>query len=107
MPTTHAQNDQLPDGVFDFSPSVPGKAYWVDERTIEFRPQAKLVADQSYSADFRLDKVMDVPSQFDNFKFTFQTIKPDFTVSFMGLQTATNTSIDKMKLEGCVQTADA
>src|SRR5215469_4958641 len=37
--TTHAQNDQLPDGVFDFSPAVKGKAYWVDERTIEFRPE--------------------------------------------------------------------
>src|ERR1700712_4836253 len=33
VPTTHVQNDQLPDGVFDFSPSIKGKAYWVDERT--------------------------------------------------------------------------
>src|SRR5260370_38764064 len=54
VPTTHVQNDQLPDGVFDFSPSVKGKAYWIDERTIEFRPEAKLVADQSYSAEFKL-----------------------------------------------------
>ena len=105
--TTHAQNDQLPDGVFDFSPAVKGKAYWVDERTIEFRPEAKLTSDQSYSADFKLSKVVSVPSQFDDFKFTFETIKPDFTVSFAGLTTATNTSTDKMKLEGCVQTADA
>ncbi|HVV53968.1 MAG TPA: MG2 domain-containing protein, partial [Mucilaginibacter sp.] len=107
VPTTHVQNDQLPDGVFDFSPSIKGKAYWVDERTIEFRPDAKLVADQSYTADFKLAKVVDVPPQFDDFKFTFQTIKPDFTVSFDGLQTATSTSVDEMKLEGEVQTADS
>lgn len=105
--TTHAQNDQLPDGVFDFSPAVKGKAYWVDERTIEFRPETRLTSDQSYSASFKLSKVVSVPSQFDDFKFTFETIKPDFTVSFAGLTTATNTSTDKMKLEGCVQTADA
>ncbi|HVS94809.1 MAG TPA: MG2 domain-containing protein [Mucilaginibacter sp.] len=105
--TTHVQNDQLPDGIFDFSPSVKGKAYWVDERTIEFRPDGKLTADQAYSADFRLDKIIDVPSQFDDFKFSFQTIKPDFTVSFVGLRSATNTSLDKMKMEGEVQTADA
>jgi len=104
--TTHAQNDQLPDGVFDFSPAVKGKAYWVDERTIEFRPEAKLTSDQNYSAEFRLSKVVSVPSQFDDFKFSFETIKPDFTVSFTGLVTATNTSTDKMKLEGCIQTAD-
>jgi len=106
VPTSHVQNDQLPDGVFDFSPSVKGKAYWVDERTIEFRPAAKLVADQSYSAEFKLSKVIDVPDKYSDFKFTFQTIKPDFTVSFVGLQTATSTSLDKMKLDGVVQTAD-
>ncbi len=43
VPTTHVQNDQLPDGVFDFSPSIKGKAYWVDERTIEFRPDEERV----------------------------------------------------------------
>jgi len=106
VPTTHVQNDKLPDGVFDFSPSIAGKAYWIDERTIEFRPEKKLVADQSYTAEFELKKIVDVPDRFKEFKFTFQTVKPDFTVSFKGLQTATNTSLDKMKLEGEVQTAD-
>jgi uncharacterized protein YfaS (alpha-2-macroglobulin family) len=106
VPTTHVQNDKLPDNVFDFSPSIKGKAYWIDERTIEFRPEAKLTANQSYRADFSLSKILDVPDHFKDFKFTFQTVKPDFTVSFVGLQTATNTSLDKMKLDGVVQTAD-
>lgn len=106
VPTTHVQNDKLPDGVFDFSPAIKGKAYWVDERTIEFRPEKKLVADQSYTAEFELNKIVDVPDNFKEFKFTFQTVKPDFTVSFIGLQTATNTSLDKMKLDGVIQTAD-
>src|ERR1700743_271618 len=106
VPTTHVQNDKLPDGAFDFSPSIKGKAYWVDERTIEFRPEKKLVANQTYSADFYLSKIVDVPDHFKDFKFTFQTVKPDFTVSFEGLQTATHTSIDKMKLDGVIQTAD-
>ena len=105
--TTHALNDELPDGVFDFSPAVKGKAYWVDERTIEFRPETKLTSDQAYSADFKLNKVVNVTAQFNDFKFSFETIKPDFTVSFAGLVTATNTSTDKMKLEGIIQTADA
>jgi uncharacterized protein YfaS (alpha-2-macroglobulin family) len=106
VPTTHVQNDKLPDNVFDFSPSIKGKAYWIDERTIEFRPEARLNANQSYTADFSLGKVTEVPDHFKDFKFSFQTVKPDFTVSFVGLQTATSTSIDKMKLDGVVQTAD-
>ena len=104
--TTHTQNEALSDNVFDFSPSIKGKAYWIDARTIEFRPDKKLDPDKSYEGSFNLKKILTVPAEFENFKFNFQTIKPDFTVSFNGLQTATNTSADKMKLTGVIQTAD-
>jgi len=104
--TSHEQNAALDDDVFDFSPSIKGKAYWVDARTIEFKPAEKLDPDKSYSATFKLNKIMRVSDRFEHFRFSFQTIKPDFTVSFTGLQTATNTSVDKMKLGGIIQTAD-
>jgi alpha-2-macroglobulin len=104
--TTHAQNEELADGIFDFSPTIKGKAYWVDARTIEFRPEGKLDPDKNYSADFKLKKIVNVPSEFEDFKFGFQTVKPDFTVTFTGLQTETNTATDKMKLTGVIQTAD-
>jgi uncharacterized protein YfaS (alpha-2-macroglobulin family) len=106
VPTSHEQKGALAGGIFDFSPSVKGKAYWVDERTVEFRPAEKLDPDKSYSADFKLSEITRVPDHFEDFKFSFQTIKPDFNVTFNGLQTATNTSLDKMKLTGCIQTAD-
>jgi uncharacterized protein YfaS (alpha-2-macroglobulin family) len=104
---THQQNEAADDDLFDFSPSVKGKAYWIDARTIEFRPDKKLDPDKNYSAEFKLGKLIDVPSKFNRFKFGFQVVKPDFNVAFNGLQTATSTSIDEMKLEGNIQTADA
>ena len=104
--TSHVQNEALDDNIFDFSPSIKGKAYWIDARTIEFRPDEKLDPDKSYTADFKLKKIITVPSNFEDFKFGFQTVKPDFTVTFTGLQTETNTSTDKMKLDGIIQTAD-
>jgi len=104
--TIHEQNGALDAGIFDFSPSIKGKAYWVDERTIEFKPAERLDPDKSYSAEFKLSKITRVPDQFEDFKFGFQTIKPDFNVTFNGLQTATNTSTDQMKLTGFIQTAD-
>ncbi|MDF2433660.1 MAG: alpha-2-macroglobulin [Mucilaginibacter sp.] len=103
----HVQNDALPDNVFDISPSVKGKAHWVDARTIEFKPEKNLDPDKQYSAKFTLGKVIKVPGNYDDFKFSFQTIKPDYTVTMNGLQTTTSTSTDMMKLEGIVQTADA
>ncbi|MCC8407623.1 hypothetical protein LJ707_01685 [Mucilaginibacter sp. UR6-1] len=103
---SHQQNGDLSDDLFEFSPSIKGKARWVDARTIEFTPSEKLEPGQNYSADFSLSKVIEVPKEYQNFSFDFQIIKPDFTVTFAGLRTATNTSIDKMKLGGCIQTAD-
>jgi len=103
---SHEQNAQLSDKLFSFSPSIKGKAYWIDARTVEFRPEGKLDPDKSYAGDFKLNKIIDVSGKFEDFKFSFQTIKPDYTVSFIGLQTATNTSLDKMKLSGIIQTAD-
>jgi uncharacterized protein YfaS (alpha-2-macroglobulin family) len=103
---THQQNEQLSDDLFDFSPSVKGKAHWVDARTIEFKPANKLDPDKNYAVNFDLGKLIEVPNKFDHFKFNFQVAKPDFNVTFNGLTTATNTSIDEMKLDGMVQTAD-
>jgi uncharacterized protein YfaS (alpha-2-macroglobulin family) len=105
--TTHVQSEAIADELFDFSPSIKGKAYWVDARTIEFRPEGKLDADKVYEADFKLSKIVKVEDDdYDHFKFNFQTVKPDFTIAFHGLQTATSTSVDKMKLTGVIQTAD-
>lgn len=103
---THAQNEALKEDIFDFSPSVKGKAYWIDAQTIEFRPDAELEPDQKYEVEFNLGEVVKVADHLQHFSFDFQTIKPDFTIAFDGLQTATATSLDKMKLTGIIQTAD-
>ncbi|RVU03105.1 hypothetical protein EOD41_04000 [Mucilaginibacter limnophilus] len=106
IPLIHSENGELPGDLFDFSPSVKGKAYWADARTIEFRPETRLDPGTSYSAEFNLSKLIDVPKDFRIFRFDFQTIQPDFTVSFAGLRTATNTSATEMKLNGVIETAD-
>jgi len=76
---SHEQNAPLSDNVFSFSPSIKGKAYWIDARTIEFRPEGKLDPDKNYTGDFKLKKILDVDGKFEDFKFNFQTIKPDYT----------------------------
>src|SRR6478735_2602191 len=103
---SHAQNEQLKDGIFDFSPSIKGKAYWIDDRTIEFRPAEVLDIDKKYTADFNLGKIIKVESDYEHFKFGFQTIKPDFSITFAGLQSESATSGQNMKLIGNIQTAD-
>jgi len=103
---SHEKNAAVADNIFSFSPAIKGKAYWTDASTIEFRPDGKLDPDKNYSVNFKLGKLISVDDRFNEFNFNFQTIKPDYNVTFNGLRTATNTSIDKMRLEGYIQTAD-
>ncbi|TSD66542.1 hypothetical protein FFF34_003810 [Inquilinus sp. KBS0705] len=106
LQVSHALNEEINADVFDFSPSIKGKAYWADDRTIEFRPAEKLDPDTKYNAEFKLSKIVKVEDAYQRFKFDFQTIKPNFSITFAGLQSATSTSTDKMKLNGSILTAD-
>lgn len=100
---THTINESVKETLFDFSPSVEGKAFWVDARTIEFKPTKDLDIDKLYDVEFNLGKVMNVPKKFRNFKFNVQTMKPSFQVSDNGLRAL---SKELMQYSGELVTAD-
>jgi hypothetical protein len=100
---THTLNETVKEDLFDFTPSVTGKAYWTDARTIEFKPDKELEANKLYEVAFNLNKVMKVPAKFKEFAFNIQTIKPSFEVTENGLRCNNN---DVMSLTGQVLTAD-
>lgn len=101
--TTHTLNETIKSDLFDFSPSVEGKAYWIDARTIEFKPEKDLIPDELYEVSFNLGKVLNVPSKFSAFKFNVQIVKPSIQVNDFGLQ---SNSKDRMILTGEINTAD-
>lgn len=100
---SHTVNETVKEDLFELSPAIPGKAYWVNARTIEFKPEKDLNPDELYTVSFRLGKVMNVPSKFKNFQFNIQTIKPAFQIEDNGLR-ATNKEL--MSLTGVITTAD-
>ena len=104
-PTTHTLNEPIKEDLFDISPNVKGKAYWTDERTIEFNPEEDLRAGELYTITFNLDKVRKVPSRFDEFTFNVQVIQPNYQVKENGLR-ANSGSKNRMSLTGTVVTAD-
>lgn len=103
--TAHTINETIKEDLFTFSPSVDGKAYWTDERTIEFKPEKDLKPNELYEVNFKLDKVRKVPSKFETFTFNVQVLKPSFAVEEHGLR-AVNDSKERMTLSGTVLTAD-
>ena len=102
--TTHPVGEELSEKLFELSPSVKGKAVWLDARTIEFKPSEQLHPDELYEVSFKLGKVTNVPAKFSEFKFNVETLRPSFKVNEFGLRSGG----DKIKMIyiGEIETAD-
>ncbi|MFY8128328.1 MAG: alpha-2-macroglobulin family protein [Chitinophagaceae bacterium] len=99
----HTLNETVNEDLFNFSPKVKGKAFWVDARTIEFKPAEDLEKDKLYSVTFKLGKVLNVPSKFKHFEFNIKTAKPNIEVTENGLVAINK---ETMQLSGSIATAD-
>lgn len=104
--TFHAKNEPLKEELFQISPQVKGKAYWLDSRTIEFRPEKGFEAGEFYTVRLNLAKIMEIPKTLSEFKFEFETIKPDFSIEFAGLRSSSNNASDEMRFSGIITTSD-
>jgi uncharacterized protein YfaS (alpha-2-macroglobulin family) len=100
---THTVNENIKETLFEFSPAVEGKAFWVDARTIEFKPTKDLEIDKIYDVEFKLSKVLNVPKKFKEFRFNVQTAKPSFQINDNGLRSLGK---ETMTLTGEIVTAD-
>jgi len=92
--------------LFSFSPSVKGKAYWIDAQTVEFRPDEPLKAGEDYEVNFDLGKVTQTEEGLEEFAFDFRVIRPGMSATQDGLVSQNNTSMDYMQLKGEIRTSD-
>lgn len=92
--------------VFTFKPAIKGKAYWVDGRTIDFKPNEPLVSGTKYTGSFLLSEILVVSQKFSSFPLDFQVIKQSFQVRFGELQPYSQTDKTSYKYTGEVVTAD-
>ncbi len=92
--------------LFDFSPSIKGTTVWLDNRTIEFRPDKALPGNTHYDAEFNLGTILKVPGQFETFKFDFQTMQQSFEVFVDGMTTTDKKTLRSQRLDGSLSTAD-
>ena len=93
-------NQPVEEKLFDFSPAVKGKVYWIDSRTLEFRPEENLPAKKFYDAKFYLSKLIKVPDSLGTFEFQFQTLQQDFEVRVINYKPYKNNDLTKVKLYG-------
>ncbi len=98
---------QVKDELFEFSPGISGKTYWIDTRTVEFRPDKKLPPDKLYTVKFFLSKLISVPDSLKTFMFQFHTIKQVFEVTVDNHKAYNHKDLKWEKVSGTLITADA
>lgn len=93
--------------LFDFSPSVAGKTFWLDRRTLEFRPDARWQSGQVYEVEFFLSKLMEgVASDLKTFAYSFQVIPQNFEVTIQNVKPYVKTELKRQQIEGLLLTSD-
>ncbi len=92
------QSDVRP--LFRFTPELSGKTYWLDARTVEFRPDVPMPLNTAYKVDFALGKLMEVEKKFEVFSFGFKTREQTLTLFFDGLSTYDLSNLSRQKIEG-------
>ncbi len=98
--------EALDEKLFQLTPPVKGSAYWIDTRTIEFRPDEEMKSGTAYKVNFALDKLLDVPANFKTFSFDFQTIEQGFSISHESPRTYDLNNLRWLYLKGILRSAD-
>ena len=100
------KNELIDNDLFDFTPSIEGKMIWIDDQTVEFRPNQILKGNQDFAVEFNLGKVLEVPSEFRSFEFAFRTIPQALDLEITSLTIPDKNSPSIYQLDGIINTAD-
>ncbi|MEW6470141.1 MAG: MG2 domain-containing protein [Bacteroidota bacterium] len=96
----------LTEPYFEFSPAIKGTTTWLDSRTLCFEPAEPMPSGQEYKATFHLGKLIQVPSDLEEFGFGFSIIKQNLEVNIDGITTIDKQKLIWQKVEGSLLTAD-
>ncbi len=92
--------------LFKFSPSLKGKTFWLDARTLEFRPDTRLPSGQQYEVTFLLSRLMTVADNLSEFVYSFQVMPQNFDLIFDNVKPYVKTELNRQRIEGGLITAD-
>ena len=98
--------NELKDSPFQFSPSIEGKTYWVNNHTLEFVPEkGALQPGTLYNGIFRLGDFVETDEQRQTFEFSFRVQEQHFALQMAPLK-LTATEPDKATVQGEIRFSD-
>jgi uncharacterized protein YfaS (alpha-2-macroglobulin family) len=92
--------------LFEFTPSLKGKAFWLDAKTIEFRPEQRMPSGQEYKVTFLLSRLFKVEKNLSEFEYLFQVMPQNFDLVFDNVKPYVKTELARQRIEGGIITAD-
>lgn len=92
--------------LFSFQPSIKGKSIWLDRRTVEFKPEARMEAGRIYEVSFELGKLLTVTQELSEFQFSFQVMPQNFEIAIDNVKPYVKTELTRQRIEGTLSTAD-
>ncbi|MCC8172980.1 MAG: alpha-2-macroglobulin [Odoribacter sp.] len=101
---TFSVDSPLPEKIIKFSPSVKGTLYLREGNILEFVPEERMKNGQQYNATLNLGALIDVPKEYEEFKFRFHTIPLSGSMGQGKLSTQDNN--DVLKYQGTIYTSD-
>ncbi len=101
-----APNAPISEKIFRFEPDISGNSYWLDNRTIEYRPENRLPSGTNYQAVFMIDKLFPEKKKDNRFEFTFSTIPLNIDVEFSGMRPYERYDLSRNRIEGQVRATD-
>ncbi len=105
-PEFAAKTEQAtPIGLFSFTPIIKGRAEWIDETTLIFRPAGLLDPGKTYSGELNLFKLGEVKERLKVFPIRIQTLKKDFSIT-TGILECPDSDGSKYTLNGEVAASD-
>ncbi|MDA3822749.1 MAG: MG2 domain-containing protein, partial [Bacteroidales bacterium] len=96
----------LDQGIINLSPKTEGSLIYLDQQTIEFRPDGRFRQGTAYDVDLRLDKLFTQSKGDKSFKFRFHTIEQHLTIALAGFRPYNDYKPELNKLSATLQTTD-
>lgn len=76
-----SEKEKSVEGIFEFSPKIKGESHWLDQYTVEFKPQDQMISGKEYIATFHLSNIQKVLEEKNNdFKFAFKVVKQNISM---------------------------
>jgi hypothetical protein len=97
--------EPLDENMYDIRPGVEGDVFWVDKRTLEFRPGKPLPSGEDFEMKLDLSRLLGKKGS-EDFVFGFSTIPLNLDIDFTGLKTYSNTDLKWNRIEGKIFISD-